>query len=89
MTETLDPALARDIERAAVDLARLAGAEIVAALERGGLAVSYKGGDGVSGGSPVSDIDQRVEALIRAEIARRKIQMLRLTQAHGEPLAAS
>ncbi len=58
------------MERVAVDLARLAGAEIQGALGRT-LAVRYKGADAetVSFRDPVSEVDQRAEALIRDRLA--------------------
>lgn len=59
----------RAIEQVAVDLARLAGAEITNALGRE-IAVRYKGtAKGTMFADPVSDVDQRVEELIRARLA--------------------
>lgn len=58
------------IEALAVELARLAGAEIVSALERE-ITVEYKQ-EGRAGGAPsdpVSDVDRAVEALLRARLA--------------------
>ena len=68
--ETIDDL--EEIEHMAVELATLAGAEIVTAF--GGIfTVRYK--TGVSGVSslrdPVSEIDRRVETLIRARLAER------------------
>jgi myo-inositol-1(or 4)-monophosphatase len=66
----------REIEKTAVDLARLAGGEIVSALGRT-LAVKYKGLGEVPGGGeaafrdPVSEVDHDVEALIRTVLAER------------------
>jgi len=59
----------RSIEHVAVELARLAGAEITNALGRE-IAVRYKGSaKGTLFSDPVSDVDQRVEELIRARLA--------------------
>jgi myo-inositol-1(or 4)-monophosphatase len=62
----------RDIERTAVDLARLAGTAIVSSLGRT-LAVRYKAGeaDQASLRDPVSEVDHEVELLIRAHLADR------------------
>jgi myo-inositol-1(or 4)-monophosphatase len=64
----------RDIERTAVELARLAGAEIVSAFG-GMLAVRYKGepsaADEAAWRDPVSEVDHRVEMLIRARLGER------------------
>jgi myo-inositol-1(or 4)-monophosphatase len=59
-----------DIERLAVELARLAGTEIVAALGRT-LEVRYKGttGSEATFKDPVSEVDHQVETLIRARLA--------------------
>jgi myo-inositol-1(or 4)-monophosphatase len=79
-----EPAIARnetherllaEIERTAVELARLAGAEIVNALG-GVLAIKYKSdiaakADAASYRDPVSEVDHRCEVLIRARIAER------------------
>src|SRR5215813_13774057 len=61
-----------DIERTAVELATLAGAEIQSALG-GIMTVRYKGEapDKTLWRDPVSEVDQRVEALIRARVAER------------------
>jgi myo-inositol-1(or 4)-monophosphatase len=64
-----------EIERTAIEIARLAGAEIVTALG-GVLAIRYKGeisdtADIARYRDPVSEVDQRVEALLRARIAER------------------
>lgn len=56
-------------ELLAVELATLAGAEITTALSRT-LTVSYKGAPG-SFRDPVSEIDQKVEILIRARLSER------------------
>lgn len=64
------------IERTAVEIARLAGAEIVTALG-GMLAIKYKSdvareeGDDPTYRDPVSEVDHRVEVLLRARIAER------------------
>jgi myo-inositol-1(or 4)-monophosphatase len=64
----------RDIERMAVELARLAGAEIVSAFG-GMLSVRYKGEQSAEDESawrdPVSEVDHRVEMLIRARLDER------------------
>ncbi len=54
------------VERLAVELATLAGAEITVALSQA-MSVRYKGAAG-SFRDPVSEIDQRVEMLIRARL---------------------
>ncbi|MFT3810739.1 MAG: inositol monophosphatase [Micropepsaceae bacterium] len=60
-----------EIERTAVELAQLAGAEILAALG-GMLSVRYKTGTGADDlKDPVSEVDHRVEVLIRARLAER------------------
>lgn len=60
-----------EIERTAVELAQLAGAEILAALG-GMLSVRYKTGAGDDElKDPVSEVDHRVEVLIRARLAER------------------
>jgi myo-inositol-1(or 4)-monophosphatase len=60
----------REIERTAVELARLAETEVVSALGRT-LAVRYKKlpGSEVAFKDPVSEVDQQVEVLIRARLA--------------------
>jgi myo-inositol-1(or 4)-monophosphatase len=60
------------IERAAVDLAVLAGAEIVSALGRI-LHVRYKSGadSDATWSDPVSEVDNRIEQLIRARLSER------------------
>jgi myo-inositol-1(or 4)-monophosphatase len=58
-----------EVELLAVELAALAGAEITAALTRT-LAVSYKGSPG-SFRDPVSEVDRRVEVLIRTRLSER------------------
>jgi myo-inositol-1(or 4)-monophosphatase len=79
-----EPAIARnesqekllaDIERTAVELARLAGAEIVNALG-GMLAIKYKSdvqaeAEELTYRDPVSEVDHRCEVLLRARIAER------------------
>jgi myo-inositol-1(or 4)-monophosphatase len=62
----------REIERTAVELASLAGTEIMAALGRT-LEVRYKGvpGDTPTFRDPVSEVDGQVEVLIRARLAER------------------
>jgi myo-inositol-1(or 4)-monophosphatase len=66
-----DVKLLRDIERAAVDLVRLAATAIESALGRE-LAVRYKNlGDSDSYRDPVSEVDQEVELLIRSHLAQR------------------
>ena len=71
MTGDISPTVLRGIEETAIELARLAGAEIVSAL--GGLmSVTYK--EGLSVGAwrdPVSEVDRRVEALIRTRLGER------------------
>src|SRR4051812_29585444 len=69
---TVPDADLRAIERMAIELANLAGAEIMTALG-GILAVRYKtrSPDEVSWRDPVSEIDHRVETLIRARLAER------------------
>jgi myo-inositol-1(or 4)-monophosphatase len=60
-----------ELERTAVELARLAGAEIVSTLGRT-LAVKYKSlGSGIAYQDPVSEVDRHVEELIRARLAER------------------
>jgi myo-inositol-1(or 4)-monophosphatase len=74
MPAPLSDQLLKDIERTAEELARLAGAEIVSALG-GMLAVRYKGERAVDDESPwrdpVSEVDHKVEVLIRARLAER------------------
>lgn len=64
--------LLREMEDVAVDLARLAGAEIERALGRT-LAVRYKSGEpeDAAPADPVSEVDRLVEVLIRARVADR------------------
>ncbi len=67
----LPEALLADIEAVAVELAHLAGAEIVSTLGRE-ITVEYK--DANAEGrptNPVSDVDHAVEALVRARIGER------------------
>lgn len=72
MNETdaaIDPGEFEEIERVAVELARLGGAEIATALGQM-LTVSYKSvGEQESLRDPVSEIDHRVEVMIRARLA--------------------
>jgi myo-inositol-1(or 4)-monophosphatase len=61
-----------DIEQMAIELATLAGAEIVTTF--GGIfTIRYKTGDAgkLSVRDPVSEVDRRVEALIRTRLAQR------------------
>ncbi len=64
-----DDMLAR-VELLAVELARLGGAEITGALGTL-LSVAYKGGDPAVLRDPVSEVDHRVETLIRARVAEQ------------------
>jgi myo-inositol-1(or 4)-monophosphatase len=68
----LDPDLLADLEATAVELARLAGAEIENTLGKV-LAVEYKGAaaDAALLRDPVSEVDRNVEILIRARLADR------------------
>jgi myo-inositol-1(or 4)-monophosphatase len=70
--EPLNDKLLQEIERTAAELARLAGAEIVNALG-GLLAVRYKGGSEAepTWRDPVSEVDHKVEVLIRARLSER------------------
>jgi myo-inositol-1(or 4)-monophosphatase len=70
-----DAAMLVEIERTAIEIARLAGAEIVTAIG-GVLAVRYKGEQADAANvpryrDPVSEVDQRVETLLRARIGER------------------
>lgn len=70
--ESLSPETLAEIEQIAVELARLAGAEIESMFGRT-LEVRYKG-EGAAAATfkdPVSEVDQRVEALIRERLAER------------------
>ena len=62
----------RQLEQTAVELARLAGAEIQNALSQP-LAVDYKDGPGDAEGwrNPVSEVDRATELLVRARLAER------------------
>lgn len=62
----------RELEKTAIELARLAGAEIQAALGQV-LAVRYKGArpEDVAPGDPVSEIDLKVETLIRERVVKQ------------------
>jgi myo-inositol-1(or 4)-monophosphatase len=64
--------LLADIERTALELATLAGAEITRALG-GNLSVRYKtsAGETTAFRDPVSDVDERVEDAIRLQVGRR------------------
>src|SRR3954454_17372335 len=66
---TLPDSLLEEIEGTAVELARVAGAEIETALGRV-LAVRYKG-DGTATTDPVSEVDHHVEVVIRARLGER------------------
>lgn len=68
----LPEALLRELETTAVELAHLAGAEIMAAISRP-FAVQYKGGDTGNDRyrNPVSEVDHNTEILIRARLAGR------------------
>jgi myo-inositol-1(or 4)-monophosphatase len=74
--ESPDPHTLAQIERTAVEIARLAGAEIVNALG-GMLAVKYKSDidrgqdEAPAYRDPVSEVDHRIEVLLRASIAER------------------
>ena len=67
MIEDLD-----SVEELAVELARLAGAEIEIALGKT-LSIRYKGEErgGAKWRDPVSEVDQRVEQILRARLAER------------------
>jgi myo-inositol-1(or 4)-monophosphatase len=67
--------LLAELERTAVDLARLAAAEIASALGRT-MAVRYKGAqpDEAAPRDPVSEVDHRVEELVRARLAEDRPQ---------------
>lgn len=68
----LPESLLRQLEHTAVELVRLAGAEIQNALWRP-FAVDYKDGPGHDDGwrNPVSEVDRATEALVRARLAER------------------
>lgn len=70
--DSLPEATLVEIERTAVELARVAGAEITSALGRT-LAVRYKslGEEEDSLRDPVSEVDHQVELLIRSRLAER------------------
>jgi myo-inositol-1(or 4)-monophosphatase len=76
LTDLPDDRTLAQIERTAVEIARLAGAEIVTALG-GMMAVKYKSdlarkeGDELAYRDPVSEVDHRVEVLLRARISER------------------
>jgi myo-inositol-1(or 4)-monophosphatase len=76
LTDLPDDRTLAQIERTAVEVARLAGAEIVTALG-GMLAIKYKSDVAVKEGEelayrdPVSEVDHRVEVLLRARISER------------------
>ncbi len=69
---TVPPERLREIEHVAVELANLAGVEITSALG-GMLAVRYKGDEDAEQvwQDPVSEVDQRVEKLIRERLAEK------------------
>jgi myo-inositol-1(or 4)-monophosphatase len=71
-TAPLDAGLLAELEATAVELARLAGAEIQNTLGRV-LAVEYKGtaAEAAALGDPVSEVDRNVELLIRARLGER------------------
>jgi myo-inositol-1(or 4)-monophosphatase len=69
MSGTMDAQDWEAAELLAVELATLAGAEITTALNRT-LTVSYKGAPGTFR-DPVSEVDQKVEVLIRARLSER------------------
>ena len=69
--DSSSPELLAELEQTAVELARLAGAEIVTALGRT-LAVRYKKDEaGALPMDPVSEVDHQVEVLIRARLGER------------------
>jgi len=70
-----DVAELEEIERVAVELATLAGAEIQASLGSM-IALRYKGEspEKTLWRDPVSEVDQRVETLIRARLSERAFQ---------------
>jgi len=76
ITDLPDERTLAQIERTAVEVARLAGAEIVTALG-GMLSIKYKSDAAVKEDAefayrdPVSEVDHRVEVLLRARIAER------------------
>lgn len=70
MTSLPTPSLIDRIEELAVELAQLAGAEITSALRRE-IAVRYKGEDSGAFRDPVSEVDQKVEDLIRSRLAEQ------------------
>lgn len=72
MTPSLDDSLLAEIEATAVELAQLGGTEIRAALG-GMLRVKYKGleDDPTHLKDPVSEVDGRVETLIRERLSQR------------------
>ncbi|HEV7284927.1 MAG TPA: inositol monophosphatase, partial [Kaistia sp.] len=71
-SDTLAPDVLAEIGATAAEFATLAGAEIIASLGRT-LAVRYKniGGDAADFRDPVSEIDHKVEVLLRARLAER------------------
>jgi len=72
MSESPSDTALRELERTAVELARIAGTEIQAALG-GVLAVRYKGAnpEDVTPRDPVSEIDLKVETLIRERVVKQ------------------
>jgi myo-inositol-1(or 4)-monophosphatase len=78
------------IERMAVELARLAAAEITTALGRT-LAVRYKGArpDEAAPKDPVSEVDHKVEVLVRARLAERFPEHGIIGEEIDEPAAGS
>lgn len=71
-TDPLSEALLEEIEAVAVELAHLAGAEIVSTLGRE-IAVEYKSASkgGAEPTNPVSEVDHAVEGLVRDRLAVR------------------
>jgi myo-inositol-1(or 4)-monophosphatase len=72
--KALDPATLFELEQTAVELARLAAAEIQTALGRE-LSIRYKGSEEREGAQrfrdPASEADERIERLIRDRVAER------------------
>lgn len=72
LSDPLAPDILAELEATAAEFANLAGAEITASLGRS-LAVRYKsfGGNAADFRDPVSEIDHKVEVLLRARLAER------------------
>ncbi|MDQ2695378.1 MAG: inositol monophosphatase [Pseudomonadota bacterium] len=68
----VEQAVLEEIERVAVELAHVAGAEITSALNRTFL-IKYKkeAGEGAAPTDPVSEVDHNVEVFIRGRLAER------------------